>query len=166
MNLPYNKKHNRNISKKRECTMYTVLNYIPINNNLTTSGQPTPQEFEAIALDKYEIVINLALCTSTNALKDENKLVTELGMTYIHIPVDFEEPSVEHLKQFLRILSSLDDKKVWIHCTKNYRVTAFMYVFHKYIYKTPFEEIDLSLLEEWCPNEKWQELMKITPENL
>lgn len=146
--------------------MHKILNYIQVNNNIATSGQPTPKQFEEIANEKYEIVINLALSTSSNAIKDEDKIVSELGMTYIHIPVDFEEPSKEHLKQFLRILASLDERKVWIHCALNYRVSAFMYVFHKYIYQTPFDEIDLTLLEEWCPDTKWQELMKITPDEL
>ncbi len=42
----------------------------------------------------------------------------------------------------------------------NYRVSAFMYVYHKYILKTPFEKIDLSLLKTWVPSERWQKIMK------
>ena len=32
--------------------------------------------------------------------------------------------------------------------------------------KTPFENIDLSMFELWCPEKNWQELMKISVEEL
>lgn len=87
-------------------------------------------------------------------------------MSYIHIPVNFEEPKISDLKFFLNILESLKSKKVWIHCAKNYRVSAFMYVYHKYVLRTPFEKIDLSIFDIWCPSKNWQELMKIGIEDL
>ena len=104
--------------------------------------------------------------TSSNCLKNEDEIVTALEMTYIHIPVNFEEPKISDLKIFLNLLESLKSKKVWIHCAKNYRVSAFMYVYHKYILRTPFEQIDLSLFDVWCPSKNWQELMKISIEEL
>ena len=36
-----------------------------------------------------------------------------------------------------------------------------MYIFHKYILKTPFDNIDLSMFEEWGPNEIWQSIIKV-----
>ena len=87
-------------------------------------------------------------------------------MSYIHIPVNFEEPKISDLKFFLNILESLKSKKVWIHCAKNYRVSAFMYVYHKYVLHTPFEQIDLSIFEDWQPSLAWQELMKVSIEKL
>lgn len=104
--------------------------------------------------------------TSSNCLKNEDEIVTALEMTYIHIPVNFEEPKISDLKIFLNLLESLKSKKVWIHCAKNYRVSAFMYVYHKYTLRTPFEQIDLSLFDVWCPSKNWQELMKISIEEL
>ena len=40
----------------------------------------------------FEEVINLALCNASNAIENEDKVVTSLGMSYFHIPVDFENP--------------------------------------------------------------------------
>ncbi len=144
----------------------TILNYIKINDTISTSGQPTEAQFEVILKHCFDVVINLALCTATNAIENEDKIVTSLGMTYIHIPVDFENPTIDDLKLFLNLLFSLEGKKVFVHCAKNYRVSAFMYVYHKYFLQTPFDEIDLSLLEEWSPNKKWQDIMKINFEEL
>ncbi|PHO10208.1 hypothetical protein CPG37_05925 [Malaciobacter canalis] len=146
--------------------MDTILNYIKINENISTSGQPTEDELKMIANNDFKVVINLALCDSSLALENEDKIVSDLGLTYIHIPVDFQNPELENLKIFLNILNGFVNEKVWIHCSKNYRVTSFMYVFHKYFLKTPFEQIDLSMFDFWTPNTQWQELMKISFEEL
>jgi protein tyrosine phosphatase (PTP) superfamily phosphohydrolase (DUF442 family) len=146
--------------------MNKILNYIKINELISTSGQPKIEELELIANEGFEVVINLAMPTTSNALKNEDKIVSSLNMSYIHIPVDFENPKLSDLKLFLNILQALGANKVWIHCAKNYRVSAFMYVYHKYILHTPFEEIDLSIFEKWQPSLVWQELMKVQLEDL
>lgn len=124
------------------------------------------EELELIANEGFEVVINLAVPTTSNALKNEDKIVSSLNMSYIHIPVDFENPKISDLKLFLNILQALGANKVWIHCAKNYRVSAFMYVYHKYILHTPFEQIDLSIFDIWQPSLIWQELMKVQLEDL
>ncbi len=146
--------------------MKKILNYVKINELISTSGQPKIEELELIANEGFEVVINLAVNTTSNALENEDKIVSSLNMTYIHIPVDFENPKISDLKLFLNILQALGANKVWIHCAKNYRVSAFMYVYHKYILHTPFEQIDLSIFDIWQPSLVWQELMKVQLEDL
>ncbi len=146
--------------------MENIFNYIKINENIATSGQPTVEQLEFISNSGYEVVINLALHDSSNAIKNEDKVVTDLNMSYIHIPVVFENPTLKQLKFFLDVLSVNKERKVWIHCALNYRASAFMYIFHKYYLQTPFDEIDLSLLEQWQPDEKWQNILKIKIEDL
>ena len=146
--------------------MENILNYIKINENISTSGQPTTEQFELISKCGYEVVVNLALRNASNAIEDEDKVVTNLNMAYFHIPVIFEKPTFEQLKLFLDTLSVNANRKVWVHCALNYRVSAFMYVYHKYYLLTPFQEIDLSLLEQWRPNELWQDVLKVEIEDL
>ena len=146
--------------------MNKILNYVKINELISTSGQPKIEELELIANEGFEVVTNLAMPTTSNALENEDKIVSSLNMSYIHIPVDFENPKISDLKLFLNILQALGANKVWIHCAKNYRVSAFMYVYHKYILHTPFEEIDLSIFDKWQPSLIWQELMKVQLEDL
>lgn len=146
--------------------MNKILNYIKINELIATSGQLKIAEFELIANEGFEVIINLALNNSSNAIVNEDKIVTDLNMTYIHIPVNFENPNLSDLKLFLNILQSLETNKVWIHCSKNYRVSAFMYVYHKYVLHTPFEKINLSIFDIWQPSLVWQELMKVSVERL
>lgn len=146
--------------------MNNILNYIKINENISTAGQPTKEQFQLIKDENFEIVINLALSSATNALENEDRVVTELGMTYIHIPVDFEKPKLSDAKQFLLLLQAFEGKKVFVHCAKNYRVTAFIYLYHKHILNTHFDNINLSMFEEWSPNENWQNLMKSSFQDL
>lgn len=146
--------------------MNKILNYVKINELISTSGQLKIEELELIANEGFEVVINLAVPTTSNALENEDKIVSSLNMSYIHIPVDFENPKISDLKLFLNILQALGANKVWIHCAKNYRVSAFMYVYHKYILHTPFEQIDLSIFDMWQPSLVWQELMKVQLEDL
>ena len=146
--------------------MNKILNHIKINELISTSGQLKIEEFQIIANEGFEVVINLAVPTTSNSLENEDKIVANLNMSYIHIPVNFENPKISDLKLFLNILQSLGANKVWIHCAKNYRVSAFMYVYHKYILHTPFEQIDLSIFDIWQPSLIWQELMKVQLEDL
>ena len=146
--------------------MNKILNYVKINELISTSGQPKIEELELIANEGFEVVINLAMPTTSNALENEDKIVSSLNMSYIHIPVDFENPKISDLKLFLNVLQALGANKVWIHCAKNYRVSAFMYVYHKYILHTPFEQIDLSIFDMWQPSLVWQKLLKVQLEDL
>ena len=140
--------------------MENILNYIKINENIHTSPQPSVKDLENIS-KSFDIVINLALSTAPNALENEDKIVSSFDMTYIHIPVSFENPKIKDLNLFINILKNNQDKKIWVHCSKNYRVSAFMYVYHKYILKTPFDDINLSMFKVWSPSIVWQELMKV-----
>src|ERR1700722_8342225 len=71
----------------------TIYNWRRLDDRITTSGQPTePQLAEIHALGVRHIV-NLGLHTSVKALPDEAATVGRLGMTYIHIPVDFQNPT-------------------------------------------------------------------------
>lgn len=146
--------------------MEEILNYIEINELISTSGQPSVEEFEIIANNDFEVVINLALHNASNAIENEDKIVTSLKMAYFHIPVDFENPKPSDVRLFLNTMQALGANKVWVHCALNYRVSAFMYIYHKYVLKTAFEDIDISLFEEWSPDTNWQEIIKISLEEI
>ncbi len=51
--------------------MNKILNYIKINELISTSGQPKIEELELIANEGFEVVINLAMPTTSNALEYE-----------------------------------------------------------------------------------------------
>ena len=64
-----------------------IYNYLPIDEKLATSGQPSIDELGAVAADGVEVVINLALHDDPRySLPDEAGAIAALGMTYVHIP--------------------------------------------------------------------------------
>ncbi|MBO6557197.1 MAG: protein tyrosine phosphatase family protein [Pseudomonadales bacterium] len=103
------------------------LNYHRATPEIATSGQPDRAQIHRIADEGYEAVINLAMHDSENAIPEEGSLVASLGMYYFNIPVPFDEPTPDHLREFMGLMDVLAGKKVWVHCAVNARVSAFMY---------------------------------------
>lgn len=142
--------------------MKDIINYYQVNPNLATSGQPTATQFQLIAQNNYQVMINLALPSSDNALADEGAIVTELGLIYIHIPVVWESPRVEEVKLFYDLMTIFKDRKVWVHCAKNMRVSCFIYLWQKHLLKLPEEQASYSMKEIWQPQGVWQKLIEET----
>lgn len=140
--------------------MNKILNYIKVDNNISTSGQPTIEQFKTISNNGFDVVINLSLNTTHNALKNEDRFVSENGMDYYHIPVSWDKPEQDNLNLFLYILQALqkENKKVFIHCAKNYRVSMFMYCYKKNVLK----DINAKLVtpNDFIPNETWNSFLQ------
>src|SRR5262245_19487373 len=77
-----------------------------VGDQLGTAGQPTQEQFRMVRAAGFEVVINLALPTSDNALANEGSVVTGLGMSYVHIPVEFKAPTAEDFQAFCRVMEA------------------------------------------------------------
>ena len=102
-----------------------IYNYIKVSDRLITAGQPTADQLRSAAAEGFVTVINLATINPRYSLEDEAGLVDSLGMTYFHIPVDWEKPEEGDFLAFERLLAHLTPGKTLIHCAANYRVTVF-----------------------------------------
>lgn len=127
---------------------------------LWTSGQPSERDIASLSGLRIEVVINLALPTSSNALPNELELVTGQGMTYIQIPVLWEKPELTQLNQFFDILEIYENHKVWVHCAKNMRVSAFIYLYRKLCRAESEELASHPMQKVWKPNEVWQSFIR------
>lgn len=145
-----------------------MRNFIQISDLIATSGQPERGEFQQIADDGYAAVINLAMHNSDNAIADEGNIVASLGMSYFHLPVPFDAPTAEHLKTFLGAMKTFENKKVWIHCALNLRVSAFIYHYRMIEHKVSSEEAKSPILKQWEPrmDAVWHEFMALDREDL
>ena len=103
----------------------------PSTTRLWTSGQLSPRDIERLPELGIEAVVNLALPTSSNALPGEAEAITALGLPYVQIPVPWERPEPQHLRQFFGVMDAFDGRKVWVHCAKNMRVSAFVYLYRR-----------------------------------
>jgi protein tyrosine phosphatase (PTP) superfamily phosphohydrolase (DUF442 family) len=132
-------------------TLTEITNFVPLTDDIGTSGQPTADQFEAIAAAGYRAVINLALPSSEHAVADEGSIVTGFGMSYFHIPVKFEAPTVEDALTFFGVMDALAGKKVWVHCVVNARVSAFLYQYLKTMKGFEEQVARSPVLERWEP---------------
>lgn len=136
-----------------------IPHYRSILPTLATAGQPTAEQLILLPAAGYELVINLALPTSPNALVDEPERVEALGMDYIAIPVAWETPTLSDLEHFVGIMAQNSDRKIFVHCAANMRVSAFVYVYR--LLKTDCDRnLALADLHQiWQPNPVWQNLI-------
>jgi hypothetical protein len=63
-----------------------------------------------------DAVINLALPTSSNALHGEAALITGLGISYLQIPVPWQQPEIARFEQFCDVMRAYEHRRLWVHC--------------------------------------------------
>lgn len=141
-------------------TLNNIANFLPFAPTLATAGQPTAAQFQAVQQAGYEVVINLAMPTSTNAMAEEPELVRELGMDYVAIPVVWESPTLDDLDQFFAAMATHADRKVLVHCAKNMRVSAFVYLYRVLRLGIDPQQAEADLARIWQPNPTWAAFMQ------
>lgn len=140
--------------------MQDILNFLVISDRLGTAGQPGRGQFAAVAAAGYEAVVNLAMSNSTGALADEAGLVREQGMAYVHIPVVWEEPTLADLERFLAVMDRFRDKKVFVHCAMNMRVSCFVLLYRVLRLGVNLEEAWRAMLKIWQPDPVWSSFIE------
>jgi protein tyrosine phosphatase (PTP) superfamily phosphohydrolase (DUF442 family) len=137
-----------------------ITNYLHISDTLGTAGQPTAEQFAAIRAAGYEVVVNLAMPGSTNALPSERELVAAEGMDYVHIPVIWESPTAHDLERLIAVMDQNQGRKVFVHCALNMRVSCFIFLYRVLRLGVPVEEAWQDVLAVWEPNEIWQQFVE------
>ncbi|MGA8008539.1 MAG: protein tyrosine phosphatase family protein [Thiomonas sp.] len=123
---------------------------------LWTSGQLSAQDIQALPSLSMDVVINLALPTSSNALAGEADLVTAQGMSYVQIPVQWEQPKPEQFTQFVGVINAFSQRNIWVHCAKNMRASAFIYLYRKLILEEDEQQASFPMQRIWTPNQTWR----------
>ena len=80
-------------------------------------------------------------------------------MEYIHIPVIWDKPEITEFSQFVSVMQANSDKKVFVHCIANKRVSAFMYLFRYLCQGMTQEDAEKDLHKIWIPNDIWQKFI-------
>lgn len=137
-------------------SLENIYNYLQFSECIATAGQPSEEEIARIAQAGFQLVINLALTHSSYALEDEAGAVKAHGMSYVHIPVSWENPQRADLEIFFSVMDACQGKKIFIHCAANMRVSVFMALYRilklGWTYQQAFEPV----YQLWQPDETWQ----------
>ncbi|CDW94161.1 MULTISPECIES: protein tyrosine phosphatase family protein [unclassified Thiomonas] len=124
---------------------------------LWCSGQLSVADIARLPALGVATVINLALPTSSKALSGEAEQVTALGMNYVHIPVLWDAPKPVQFEQFAGVMATLGQQPVWLHCAKNMRASAFVYLYRLLIRGETEEQASWPMSQIWAPNPVWQQ---------
>jgi len=133
----------------------TIYNWRRLDDRITTSGQPTESQLAEIHALGVRHVINLGLHSHEKALPDEAASVSRLGMAYIHIPVDFQNPTDRDFDQFCSVMKQLEEAPLHVHCIANYRVSAFFYRYRRDVLGMNETEARADMEEVWKPEGVW-----------
>ena len=138
-----------------EAMLEDITAYLKINDNLSTSGQITYDQIASLKEAGFEVVVNLAPADeSRNSL--EGFLVTQEGMSYVQIPVSWRDPSERDLQMFFDVMETNKDRKVYVHCFANMRVSAFVYLYRTLHQDVSDEVARADLAKIWDPNSQAQ----------
>jgi protein tyrosine phosphatase (PTP) superfamily phosphohydrolase (DUF442 family) len=146
--------------KTSPASLSEIHSFRGIGERLGTAGQPTEAQFRAVREKGFEVVVNLALPTSDNALANEGSIVTGLGMSYVHIPVNFEAPTAGDFRAFCKVMDAFDGRRVFVHCAANKRVSAFVFL-HRVLHEgVGVAEAERDLHAIWQPDEVWSRFIR------
>lgn len=132
-----------------------IYNWRRLGDRITTSGQPTEAQLADIQALGVRHIVNLGLHTHEKALPDEATSVGRLGMIYIHIPVDFQNPTEQDFQQFCTVMADLKDVPVHVHCIANYRVSAFFYRYRRDVLGWEDAKARAEMEAIWHPDGVW-----------
>ena len=102
-----------------------IFNYVKVNDQLSTAGQPTEDQLRDAAAEGFTTIINLAPVNPPYTPPDEAGLARELGLTYVYIPVAWNNPTDADFAAFEQAMDEMTGGRTLIHCAANFRVTAF-----------------------------------------
>jgi protein tyrosine phosphatase (PTP) superfamily phosphohydrolase (DUF442 family) len=137
-----------------------IYNWQRLDARLTTSGQPSEAQLADIHALGVRHVVNLGLHTHANALPDQAATVAGLGMTYFHLPVDFQNPTDGDFNLFCETMDGLTDVPVHIHCIANFRVSAFFYRYRRDVLGMDEAQARAEMDKIWQPEGVWAAFIK------
>ena len=140
-----------------------IYNYLKLDDRIATSGQPTDAQLADVAGAGYQVVINLAHPDNDRALKDEKSTVEGLGMEYLAIPVVWRQPTREDFERFRQAMDANRQRKVFVHCAANMRVSVFMALYRTVALGWKWEEAYKDVDRVWTPEDWWQKFIKAHP---
>lgn len=146
---------------KSNSSIEGIYNYLEIPGVYPTSGQPSETELATLCSAGYDVVINLApTSVLENSVVNEAEILAEHGAKYVHLPVDFKNPTDDDFTNFVKTLDEHKDNKIWVHCAANMRVSAFTYRYRVSVLREDESNAKRDLDQIWEPFGVWTEFIQ------
>jgi len=137
----------------------TITNYREYSSVYASAGQPTEAQLKTLQENDFERVIYLAYSDHESSLTGEDRIVKNLGMEYVHVPVEWEAPTKTDFYMFVAIMEQAPQKKTLLHCQVNFRASAFSFLYRVIYRDTPLDDAKEDMNSVWAPNETWRKLI-------
>jgi protein tyrosine phosphatase (PTP) superfamily phosphohydrolase (DUF442 family) len=128
----------------------SIRNYTWISDQLASAGQIAYPQIPLLPSAGYEVVVNLAIADEARN-GQEGFLVASNGLTYVHIPVDWEHPELRDVEMFFDVMQANEGRKVFVHCFANMRASAFVYLYRTLVEGVPEDEARAVMSRVWDP---------------
>lgn len=143
-----------------EDILKSIYRYRRMAPDLATAGQPLDEEFAVVAKAGFEVVINLALLDADYSLADEPGLVRSLGVQFEHIPVLWERPTLENLRDFFAIMDRHAGRNIFLHCAANMRASVFLALYRTLRLGWARDEAMTHVRDIWEPDVIWSDFIR------
>lgn len=136
-----------------------ISNFRQYTPQFASSGQPSKAQLQIVKDSGFERVIYLAFTNNDSAIDDEDAIVKQLGMDYVHIPVDWENPTSSDFYAFAGVLRTGPAQKTLLHCQVNFRASTF-----SFLYRVIYDGVGVAEAKEdmnlvWQPNDTWRKFV-------
>ena len=136
-----------------------IVNFRQYSPTFASSGQPTREQFSTIAENGFERIVYIAFTNNQGALTDADQVIKGLGMEYMQVPVDFDNPLPPDFYAFADYMQRNISKKTLLHCQVNARATAFSFLYRVIYEGVPIAEAKEDMNTVWQPNEVWRDFI-------
>ncbi len=127
-------------SNEQDQGIDSIKNLLHPGDTVYTGGQPSPEQFTALATAGVKHVISFRPTDETPDL-DEQALVTSAGMQFHNIAIaDASALSRENVEALDAVLKAIGDDTVFLHCASGNRVGAMMALRANWLYSTPADK--------------------------
>ena len=102
-----------------------IVNFTKVDAVVACGGATETTALEGLSKDGFKSVINLRLASENNANIALNaSRAKELGLKYVHIPFNGQQPDPKVVDQFLAAIADKSNQPAYVHCGSASRVGA------------------------------------------
>lgn len=132
-----------------------IFNYIAYSPTFASAGQPTAEQLNQQQQMGVERVVYLAFSDQERSLPAEDRVVKELSMSYLQVPVDWKAPQKREYDLFAAAMNVEPDRKTLLHCQANFRASAFALLYRVLELGVPLGQAKADMNAVWIPNSTW-----------
>lgn len=135
-------------------------NLLVLTERIVSAGQPSAAWLQTLRAQGFEAVVYLAPPTVPDAVREEPHIVASQGLLFIHLPIDFRQPTERDFDTFATLMHGLSERKVLVHCQVNMRASTLLFLYRVIHQRAAPEAAYANVTRIWSPNEVWMQLVR------